>query len=217
MSGRAQPPAIRLTYEEATTLLMEALEQPDGARSAFQARIRQLQRIGLLKDTGGKAYARFTYGLVELAILATAFRLMAAFMLPVVAVRHLDERWAEFVPALLSGMGDYGRSRWDQDTPCAGPFVAIEGTALSRLGQKGASDTRYDGPLGAIRCIGASDHVETVWKAAAAQGVLIDTRTYIAPLVAKLAELETVSSRQLADEIDRLRFSGLNRTGNPSG
>ena len=216
MSGRAQPQAIRLGYEEATTLLMEALEQPEGARSAFQARIRQLQRIGLLKKPNGKAYERFSYGLVGLAALATAFRLMAAFILPIVAVRHINERWADFVPALLSGIGEQGRSRWDH-TPPAGRFVAIEGTALARLGQKGASDTRYDGPLGAIRCIGDSDPVETIWNASAAQGVLIDTRAYMAPLVAKLGDLETVSSRQLADEIDRLRFSHLNGTERPSG
>lgn len=216
MSRRTQSPAIRLGYEEATTLLMEALGQSEGARSAFQARIRQLQRIGLLKKPDGKAYERFSYGLVELAVLATAFRLMAAFMLPIVAVRHLNERWADFVPALLSGMGEQGSSRWDSDPPSAAPFVAIEGTALARLGQKGASDTRYDGPLGAIHCVAASDHVDTVWKAAAAQGVLVDARTYMAPLVTKLAGLEMVSSRQLADEIDRLRFSGLKRTGSSS-
>jgi hypothetical protein len=210
MSGRVQPPAIRLGYEEATTLLMEALVQPESARSAFQARIRQLQRIGLLKKPDSKAYERFSYGLVELAALATAFRLMAAFMLPIVAVRYVSERWADFLPALVAGLGsDYAHSRWDEGQPFDVSFVAIEGVALARLGQKAASDTRYDGPLGQVSCHPDNDALGKLWSETTPQGILVDTRPYMAALIAKLAAVETVSDEQIADEIDRLRFSAL--------
>ncbi len=189
---------------------MAALEQPESARSAFQARIRQLQRIGLLKKPDGKAYERFSYGLVELAALATAFRLMAAFMLPIVAVRYVSERWADFIPALVAGLGpDHARSRWGEGQPLDASFVAIEGVALARLGQKAASDTRYDGPLGLITCHPDNDALSKVWGETTRQGIVFDTRPYMSALITNLATLETVSEEQVADEIDRLRFSAL--------
>lgn len=187
---------------------MEALEQPESARSAFQARIRQLQRIGLQKKPDSKAYERLSYGLVELAALATAFRLMAAFMLPIVAVRYVTECWADFLPGLVAGLGpDHGSSRWDEGQPFDASFVAIEGVALARLGQKAAGDTRYDGPLGQVSCHPENDVLGALWSETTPQGILFDTRPYMSALIAKLATLDTVSEEQLADEIDRLRFS----------
>lgn len=188
---------------------MCALGQPEEARSAFQARIRQLQRIGLLKKPDGKAYERFTYGLVELAALATAFRLMAAFMLPSLAVRYLTERWGDFVPALLGGLGgELAGDRWGDDTYTE-RYIAIEGVALARLGQKGANDTRYDGPLGLVVAYVGEATLDRVSETGVPQGVVVATRGYMTALVSELRKLDFLSSEQIADEIDRLRFSAL--------
>lgn len=210
MQIRTDAHAIQLDFNEVIRVLMLALEIDPAARSAVQARVRQLQRMGLSKRSGGRAYERFTYGLVELATLATAFRLMAAFVLPIVAVRFLTERWADFVPALVSGVAHIdGADQPNVGETDSGPLVAIEGVALSRLGQKAATDSRYDGPLGRIDRHAGSAILDDVFGTAMVGGVVIDTRTYMAGLISALAALDFVSTAQIADEIDRLRFSIL--------
>lgn len=107
--------------------------------------------MGLPKREGGRTYERFSYGLPELARLSMAFRMMSAFMLPIVAVRYRTERLPDIVPGLIAALdeGDT-RDRWDSGPAARLPIVAIEGVALSRLGQKAASDSRYDGALGKV-------------------------------------------------------------------
>ena len=210
MQYRTDAHAIQLDFNEAIRVLMLALEIDPAARSAVQARVRQLQRMGMSKRSAGRAYERFTYGLVELAMIATAFRLMAAFVLPIVAVRLLSERWADFVPALVSGVGHADADGLlTVEEADDGPLIAIEGVALSRLGQKTATDSRYDGPLGRVDRHAASAILDDVFGSTMVGGVVIDTRTYMVGLTGNLAALEFVSTAQIADEIDRLRFSAL--------
>ncbi|CAN5598402.1 hypothetical protein BH10PSE14_BH10PSE14_35220 [soil metagenome] len=210
MQNRTDAHAIQLDFNEAIRILMLALEIDPAARSAVQARVRQLQRMGLSKRPEGRAYERFTYGLLELATLATAFRLMAAFVLPIVAVRLLTERWADFVPALVSGVADADvEYEWGAGETDQGPLIAIEGVSLSRLGQKTATDSRYDGPLGRIDRHAGNAMMDDVFGATMVGGVVIDTRSYMVGLAGNLAALDFVSTAQIADEIDRLRFSVL--------
>ena len=201
--------SIRLSYGAAIDVLMQTLDTDAEARSAFAARVRQLQRVGLCKPTG--SYNRFTYGLVELAAIATAFQMMSAFMLPIVAVRFLNERWSIFVPPLVAGTGDaMGRAFWrERDVPQPDtPIIFMEGVALSRLGQKSASDSRYDGPLGKTMALSPGDVIGRAFGTVTA-GVMIDTRSYMPRLIGALEATEPVSRRQLEDEIDRLRYSAL--------
>jgi hypothetical protein len=206
--------AIRLSFGEAIRILMAVLEiEPtDAARSAFGSRVRQLQRMGLLGRSGDKSYERFTYGLVELARLATTFRLMTAFMLPSVAKRFVTERWADILPGVVAGIGDAApHDFWSERDGAAPdrPVVVIEGVSLAELGQKTTSDPRYDGPLGMIALLPAIGMPSADSERPIVAGAMIDTRPYMTKLVEALLALEAVSEARVADEIDRLRFSAL--------
>lgn len=210
MATQSNPPAIRLDFSEALRVLMVALGMEGVTRSAFQSRVRQLQRMGLLKRGEGRTYERFSYGLPELARMAIAFRMMSAFMLPSVAVRYATERWADIVPALIGGLDEAdARDRWSGARATHTPVLVIEGVALSRLGQKAASDSRYDGPLGRVIAHAGETGLIGVLAATMNEGVVIDTRSFMSRLVGELRGLDYVSDAQIADEVDRLRFSAL--------
>lgn len=210
MATQTDPPAIRLDFSEALRVLMVALGMEGVTRSAFQSRVRQLQRMGLLKRGEGRTYERFSYGLPELARMAIAFRMMSAFMLPSVAVRYATERWADIVPALIGGLNEAdAQDRWSADPPPPTPVLAIEGVALSRLGQKAASDSRYDGPLGRVVAVAGATELTSVLASIMTKGAVIDTRSFMPRLLQEVRDLDYVSDAQIADEVDRLRFSAL--------
>ena len=210
METQADPPAIRLEFSEAVRILMVALEIEPTARSAFISRVRQLLRMGLLKREGGRTYERFSYGLPELARLAMAFRMMSAFMLPIVAVRYLTERWSDIVPSLVSALdGGDADDRWGGEPPARVPMVAIEGVALSRLGQKAASDSRYDGPLGRVLAVAENAEIASVLGEMMTDGMMVDARSFMPGLVHELRALDYVSGEQIADDVDRLRFMAV--------
>ncbi|WBH15823.1 hypothetical protein [Sphingomonas radiodurans] len=208
MATQDDTPAILLDFSEALRVLMSALGMEGVTRSAFQSRVRQLQRMGLLSREEGRTYERFSYGLLELARMAIAFRMMSAFMLPSVAVRYATERWAEIVPSLIGGLDEAdARNRWSGDSARHTPVLAIEGVALSRLGQKAASDSRYDGPLGRVIAHSGETDLIGVLTTTMTEGVVIDTRSFMSRLVGELRRLDYVSEAQVANEVDRLRFS----------
>lgn len=210
MQAQADPPAVRLEFSEAVRILMVALGVEPTARSAFISRVRQLQRMGLLKREGGRTYERFSYGLPELARLAMAFRMMSAFMLPIVAVRYLTERWSDIVPGLIAALDeDDALDRWGSEPPARVPMLAIEGVALSRLGQKAASDSRYDGPLGKVLAAAENAELASVLGETMTDGVMIDARSFMPTLIHEVRTLEYVSDEQIADDVDRLRFTAL--------
>ena len=73
-------------------------------------------------------------------MLATAFQLMSAFVLPSIAVRLLTERWADFAPALLAGINDdVAQRRWSEEPAPRRPFLMVEGVrtraARRQIGQ----------------------------------------------------------------------------------
>ena len=202
MTSAASLPDI--SFADARDLLLEILGLDPDAQPAMRARIRQLQKLGL--DQLEARYARRDYGLTELTKLATAFRLMQAFMLPSIAVRYLTERWSDFVPALLAGIDhDFASELGVRRLIPATPLVLIEGIALNRFGQKGANDARYDGPLGMIICLPAENAKLEVQKPAS--GLLLDTRSFMPALLNGLQIKAALSGRQLAHEIDRLAAS----------
>ena len=193
-----------ISFADARDLLLEILDLDPAAKPAMRARIRQLQKLGL--DQLEARYARRDYGLTELAKLATAFRMMQAFMLPSIAVRYLTERWQDLVPALLAGIGqDFAENLGVAEPIPNTPIVLIEGITLSRFGQKGANDARYDGPLGMILCLPVENAMIEVHKPAS--GLLLDSRSFMPALVSALQVKAALSGRQLAHEIDRLAAS----------
>lgn len=210
METQADPPAIRLDFSEALRILMAALGMEGVTRSAFQSRVRQLLRMGLLKRGEGRTYERFSYGVPELARLAVTFRMMSAFMLPNVAVRYATERWGDIVPALIGALDEAdAKSRWSNDQLPRTPVLAIEGVALSRLGQKTATDSRYDGPLGRVIAHAGDADLTRVLAGTMTEGVVIDARSFMPRLVQEVRRLDYVSDAQVEDELDRLRFSAL--------
>lgn len=197
---------IGLTFSQSLGVLMEACDVPAEARGAFEARVRQLQRLGLPQRSPEQRMARMRYGIVELAMLATAFRLMAAFVIPTLAVRYLTERWTDLAPAMLAGAGDALPTDYLlRRSVTAGPIVLIEGHALADLGQKGRLDERNTGPLGRIKV--ASADAPDLPKLVGGVGIMLDTRTYMPRIVGPVAALTLATDAELTEELDRLRFA----------
>ena len=193
-----------LTFGTACEILLETLNLDPDAGPAMKARIRQVQNLGLAKsDT---PYARHDYGLAELAKLAAAFRMMQGFMLPIIAVRYLTERWEDLVPALIDGIDSEFLREIGAVVPVGHkPLVLIEGIALAQLGQKSANDKRYDGPLGRIERVSLDGVCEA--GAGISSGLLLDTRSFMPGLINGLQARAVVTDRQMAHEIARLALS----------
>lgn len=198
--------AISLPFSDAVTVLMEACRVRPEGRTAFEARIRHLQRLGVPGRGPGQSRGRLHYGIAELAALATAIRLMTAFMAPTLAARYVVERWAELAPFALAGAEralpvDYLARRPIRN----GPIAVFEGNALADLGQKGRHEARYLGPLGAVTIIG--DSSGDVSSAADGAGLILDSRIYMPGVVAGSVARSMATGAELAVELDRLRFT----------
>ena len=175
------------------------------ARTAFDARIRQLQRLGVPQRDDANT-GRIDYGVAELAGLATAVRLMAAFMVPSLAARYVTERWAVLVPALMAGAGsalpaDYVARRSIGETT----IFAIAAGALSDLGRQKRHDERYTGALGELVLVDRAALPETIDGFGGA-GLVIDTATYMPVIVDGFAAAAMATNSELAHQLDRLRF-----------
>lgn len=104
---------------------------------------------------------------------------------------------------------DDALDRWGSEPPARVPMLAIEGVALSRLGQKAASDSRYDGPLGKVLAAAENAELASVLGETMTDGVMIDARSFMPTLIHEVRTLEYVSDEQIADDVDRLRFTAL--------
>lgn len=150
--------------------------------------------------------ARIDYGIAELAAFATAFRLMAAFLVPNLAARYVNERWSELAPFALSGAREVLPDEYLSRRPLvSGTIAIIEGNALADLGQKGRHDERNTGPLAQI----VITHAEATDLASRVQGagLVVDSRTYMPIVVARSAEVTMATDADLFEELDRLRFA----------
>ncbi len=197
--------AIALTHAQAIVVLMAACGIPASARTAFEARVRQLQRHGVPARAPDAGRARIDYGIAELSALATAFRLMAAFLSPALAARYVTERWSEFAPFVLAGAREVLPASYRLRRPLgAGTIALVEGNALADLGQKGRHDERNAGPLGSVTIVEAdAAGIPSLLHGA---GVVIDSRTYMPVLVARMADVAMATDADLAEELDLLRF-----------
>lgn len=149
--------------------------------------------------------ARIDYGIAELAALATALRLMAAFLVPTLAVRFVTERWSDLAPFALAGARDVIPAEYLSRRPLrSGTIAVIEGNALADLGQKGRHDERNAGPLGNIVIV----HADATDLPALIQGAgaFVDSQTYMPVIVSRSVALAMATDADLAVELDRLRF-----------
>lgn len=198
---------VALRHAQAIQVLMTACGIDPSARTAFDARIRQLQRLGVSRRDDAIPAGRIDYGIVELAGLATAVRLMAAFMVPSLAARYVTECWTVLVPALTAGAesalpADYVARR----SIGKATMIAIAAGALADLGRQRRHDERYNGTLGELVLINRTKLADTMAKLGGA-GLVIDAATYMPAVVEGFTMAAQTTNHELAHELDRLRFS----------
>lgn len=199
--------AVELPFSKAIDAMMAACQVAPEAKGAFIARVRHLQRLGLPPRGGAPANARLTYGLAEIAAVATAFRLMAAFLLPTLAARYVLERWTDITPFLLAGSAEampegYARRR----PPPASRYLVLAGAALTELGRKAAHEGRYDGALGEVTLLGDVD-AAAVAAAAGGAGVVVDAAAFMPAIIAAVRSHPLVEEEDVEHELERLRLS----------
>lgn len=197
-----------LGYSEALAVLMEACKVAEPGHAAFEARIRHLQRLGVPAGSAGTRPGRGGYDLKELAALASAVRLMDAFMVPTRAARYVTERWSILAPWLWEGAraampSDYLRRR----PPRSGSFAVFSGNGLADLGQKRPHEDLYAGPLGDVTIVGEGAALIEVLTASGGAAIVLDSAAYMAIIVARLQERTLATPQELATQLDLLRFA----------
>lgn len=208
-------PRLTLRFAQAIPVLMSACDIDPSARIAFDARIRQLQRHGLPPRDAARAAGPLDYGINELAALATAVRLMAAFMVPSLAARYVIERWDTLAPILLSGAqaaipaGYLARRPIDDKT-----IIVVQASALADLGLQGRHNERYAGALGKLIAADAVTLGDAVRKMGGA-GLILDASGYMARIIEKFVQETVATEQELTHELDRLRFSTGQMTSPP--
>lgn len=199
------PRALSLSFADSITVLSEACGLPTGARTAFDARVRQLQRHGV-PARDGETSNRIRYGIAELAALGTATKLMDAFMVPALAARYVVERWTELAPCMLAGAREVAPTIYLTRRSIPTESFAVFGSnALATMGKRHRHDGRYCEPLGTVRVV---DEKKAAITAAAlgGAGLVLDSRTYMPIIVRAWAERLSATDIELSSELDRLRF-----------
>ncbi len=199
---------LALRYAQAIPVLMKACGIAPSARTAFDARIRQLQRLGLPQRDPSRTAGPFGYGIVELAALATAVRLMAAFMVPSLAARYVTEQWTILAPALLAGARAALPKEYTARRLLDGrTFIVFEASALAELGLQGRHDERYVGTLGAMVVLEEATLPASI-KELGGAGLVLDTTMFMPLIVNEFAIASIATEQELAHELDRLRYGG---------
>jgi hypothetical protein len=193
---------LSLPFGDTITLLMEACGLEEGARAAFDARIRHLQRLGV-PDRGGDPQGRLRYGIPELAALATAIRLMDTFMAPALAARYVTERWQSLAPFVLAGaVAALPQSYIARRSISNTTYAVFKANALSMLGKRRQHDERGREPLGEVYICD-----EALASAVAGAGLVLDSRSYMPIVVHRWVERLFVTEAELVVELDRMRFT----------
>ncbi|MBB3472783.1 hypothetical protein [Sphingomonas sp. BK345] len=187
------------------TVLMAACGIDPAARSAFAARVRQLQRLGMPPHREGRADGP-AYGLAELTAFATAVRLMAAFMVPSLAARYVIECWPRLAPALLAGAREALPVSYLARRPLGNETViVIAPSALHDLGRQGRHDERYAGTLGDIAVVSPASAIDAARRMGG--GVVLDTTAFMPKLVAGFVDAAIATEQDTMLELDLLRFA----------
>lgn len=198
--------SITLPFADAITVLMEACRLPIPARQAFEARVRQLQRLGIAPRSPERAHAHVGYGVAELAALATAFKLMEGFMPPGLAARYLSECWGDLAPFLLAGARSILPDEYLMRRNVGHSHIAVfEGGGLNDIGQKERRGERYIGELGRLMIVSELP-ADISWNDKGACLVL-DSKSYMIGLVELTRNCSMATDLELFLELDRLAFA----------
>ena len=204
---KPEPSALSLLFPDAITVLMEACRLAADARTSFDARIRHLQRLGV-SDRGGEAVVRMRYGISELAALATAVRLMDAFMAPALAARYVTERWPTLAPFALAGAGEaLPQSYVMRRSIPATTFAVFRANGLAMLGKRRQHDERGEEPLGSVRICDEACATAII-EAVEGAGLVLDSRTYMPVIVRGWSKTLFATEAEITAELDRLKYSG---------
>lgn len=147
------------------------------------------------------------YGIVELAALATAVRLMAAFMVPSLAARYVAERWTTLAPILLAGARTSMPSDYLSRRPVGdAAILLIKASALTDLGRQGRHDERYAGALGEIIGISSETLAGSVGAFGGA-GIVLDTASFMPGIIEGYSRATMATKDDLEHELDTVRFT----------
>jgi len=195
---------VRVPLGDALEMIIAACGLPEGATTALEARFRQLDRMGVPRGRRDRRHARYSYGLTELAELAVAIELMKAYVPPLIAARYVVERWEQFAPCALAGIGDEPPSAFrDRRPDRAGPRAFIAGGALSDLGRRKVRQGRSESPLANV--LADPDGA----AAPAGSGIVIDAAVFMPEIYRRLRAIPTVRTDDLMESLERLRQSEL--------
>ena len=195
---------LSLSFADTITVLLAACGLPAAARTAFDARVRQLQRHGVPARDGDPSN-RIRYGIAELAALGTATKLMDAFMVPALAARYVVERWTELAPCMLVGAREALPANYLARRSIPTESFAVFGSnALAQMGKRHRHDERYAEPLGTVRVV--DEKHAAAAAALGGAGLVLDSRTYMPIIVQQWAERLSATDSELSSELDRLRF-----------
>lgn len=198
-------PRLALSFGNTLDVLMAACRVDSDGRETLGSRVRQLQRLGLPRLAPPEG--RPSYGLLEIVELATAMRLMAAFMMPTLAARYVLERWDVLSECVLAGAkGDIPTSYLERRPIRPVTLLVIEGSALADLGRKGKHDDRYVGPLGNVTATDPGS-LEAALATTDGAAAILDSRTYMPAVLNRFRDRAAATETELAYELDRLRFA----------
>ena len=197
---------LSLSFSDALIVLMDACGLAPGARTAFDARVRQLQRLGVPARGLGEG-GRLRYSIPELAALATAMKLMDAFMVPALAARYVTERWATLAPFILAGAEEaLPESYLARRTIAPESFAVFGSNALATMGKRHRHDERYVEPLGSVRVVDEK-RAAIITAALGGAGLVLDSRSYMPTIVREWVERLSATDAELGMELDRLKFA----------
>lgn len=197
--------AFALSFAQAIPVLLKACGLRADARLALAARIRQLQRLGL--ETPGTPSSRKPgYGLLELAELATAVQMMAAFVMPKFASRYLIEQRSEFLPFYLAGALNAVPDAWREQRRLSDKcYALLPRTALADLGKTASRDKKYAGELGKVLLF-SDCSLADVSTATGGAGVILDSSVFMPALVRAALNAAFATEEELGWELDRIYF-----------
>ncbi len=199
-------PRLSLSFSDAVTVLIDACGLQSDARTAFDARVRQMQRLGVPARDGDTA-GRLRYGIPELAALATAMKLMDAFMVPALAARYVAERWKTLAPFILAGAVEaFPESYLMRRAIAPDSFAVFGSNALATMGKRHRHDERYVEPLGTVRIIDGKRAAATA-AALGGAGLVLDSRSYMPAILRQWTKRLSATDAELGIELDRLRFA----------
>lgn len=201
-----------LRYGAVLSALVAANGVGTRAATAFENRLKHLKRNGFPEGANLGKTGRYHYTAADIVGIATAIRLIDAYVMPTTAIQLVRSGAAEIamlaldviVPPLVPRAGpqlDLDGSATAHDTEQPDPFLARDyalfaGAALSELGERAPGAGRYDAPVGRATLLARAD-LGGELSLAIGSGILVGGQSTYGRLIDEL-EKRALGRRQLA-------------------